>query len=630
MDNDEQLQSELSNDGNEKIEGNFRVCESKSEFHIDNTDRMLKDDCESSMEMDEINQRLNTIIDNGPWIVNNKPMVMQKLDPNVNLDRTEPNTLPLWIKLMNPPLEAWSKKGLSALASRIGSPLIMDAMTTSMCNQGIGRLDYARVLVEVNANKGLEYHIDVMYRNGEQFVKKVRVEYDWKPPMCSYCIVFGHTNSKCPRVVSQSEHVQDKAKDNEDFSNKEKKRQKNKKDDVTVEENLEKNDNHDSYKTPIKNIWNVNASVIKNVRNTANKFAVLQEINKESLSMKLSKKEKEEVGKIMSMCVEDGRRYENGDVAEQFMKHFEGFLGINPTITKLKEEDAYLFGNKITEEEANSPDGFTSKLCKPKDQGGLGFKSLELWNKTLLVKHLWNVASRKESLWVKWINVVGEHMRYRIGDGKSNSVWHDNWNNETSLSNVISKKEIFYVGFSDHDKISDVMDGKAKKKLYTQDMLSKWYPSKVFECSLCKKEPDSHDHLFFNCKYAQRCGRSLTEELKCLKSKRCDRVVLRHVIIFGDYYSVEGMILKIAISDGLVSYNYGVLCEDKLKGAQFGAKTKTFEDYYFLTTYAVSNKEDMTYRRQLFTRKRVLSIPNTAYPFATICRVQLDKYTKIQ
>ncbi|GKB64967.1 hypothetical protein Tco_0921153 [Tanacetum coccineum] len=129
-------------------------------------------------------------------------------------------------------------------------------------------------------------------------------------------------------------------------------------------------------------------------------------------------------------------------------------------------------------------------LCKPKDQGGLGFKSLELWNKTLLVKHLWNVASRQESLWVKWINVVklkkmsvwditadskdswgwkcllklrtwvSEHMRYRIGDGKSNSVWHDNWNNETSLSNVISKKEIFYAGFSDHDKISDVMDGK--------------------------------------------------------------------------------------------------------------------------------------------------------------------------
>ncbi|GJW93082.1 RNA-directed DNA polymerase, eukaryota, reverse transcriptase zinc-binding domain protein [Tanacetum coccineum] len=50
--------------------------------------------------------------------------------------------------------------------------------------------------------------------------------------------------------------------------------------------------------------------------------------------------------KIMSVCAEDRIRYENNDVAEQFMKHFEGFLGIDPAITKLKEEDAYLYEKK--------------------------------------------------------------------------------------------------------------------------------------------------------------------------------------------------------------------------------------------------------------------------------------------
>ncbi|GKA00334.1 zinc knuckle CX2CX4HX4C containing protein [Tanacetum coccineum] len=52
------------------------------------------------------NQGLQTVIEIGPWIVNNKPMVVQKWDPSINLDRTEPCTLPLWIKLMNQPLEA--------------------------------------------------------------------------------------------------------------------------------------------------------------------------------------------------------------------------------------------------------------------------------------------------------------------------------------------------------------------------------------------------------------------------------------------------------------------------------------------------------------------------------------------
>ncbi|GKF34519.1 hypothetical protein Tco_0107719 [Tanacetum coccineum] len=51
--------------------------------------------------------------------------------------------------------------------------------------------------------------------------------------------------------------------------------------------------------------------------------------------------------------------------------------------------------------------------------------------------------------------------------------------------------------------------------------------------------------------------------------------------------------------------NYGVFCEDMLKGAQFGDKMKTFEDYSILTTYAVSKKEDMAYQRLDFTRKRV-------------------------
>ena len=44
--------------------------------------------------------------------------------------------MPLQVKFLNPPLEAWSNQGISALASRIGKPMIMDAMTTIMCEKG--------------------------------------------------------------------------------------------------------------------------------------------------------------------------------------------------------------------------------------------------------------------------------------------------------------------------------------------------------------------------------------------------------------------------------------------------------------------------------------------------------------
>ncbi|GJV32918.1 RNA-directed DNA polymerase, eukaryota, reverse transcriptase zinc-binding domain protein [Tanacetum coccineum] len=54
------------------------------------------------------------------------------------------------------------------------------------------------------------------------------------------------------------------------------------------------------------------------------------------------------------------------------------------------------------------------QVCKPKDKGGLRIKNLSLWNEVLMAKHLWNVATMKESLWVKWIHEV------RL---KGNSIW---------------------------------------------------------------------------------------------------------------------------------------------------------------------------------------------------------------
>nr|GEX92367.1 RNA-directed DNA polymerase, eukaryota, reverse transcriptase zinc-binding domain protein [Tanacetum cinerariifolium] len=122
-----------------------------------------------------------------------------KWDPSVILDRKEPNTLPLWIKLVSLPLEAWSNAGLSALASRIGTPLIMDTMTIRMCNKGVGSLGCARVLVEANADKGLEDHIDVLYKRKDN--------------------VFGDSESKCPKLSKTEEKGKESMKDlDEDMS----------------------------------------------------------------------------------------------------------------------------------------------------------------------------------------------------------------------------------------------------------------------------------------------------------------------------------------------------------------------------------------------------------------------------
>ncbi|PWA79382.1 zinc knuckle CX2CX4HX4C [Artemisia annua] len=101
-------------------------------------------------------------------------------------------------------------KGISALASRVGKPVIMDAATAIMCQVGVIRGGYARVLVEVQAHKELPTKIDVLYKNSLNEVigtKIVQVAYCWKPPSCKRCGVFGHNDDSCPKLVDSNNGI---------------------------------------------------------------------------------------------------------------------------------------------------------------------------------------------------------------------------------------------------------------------------------------------------------------------------------------------------------------------------------------------------------------------------------------
>ncbi|PWA61167.1 hypothetical protein CTI12_AA374640 [Artemisia annua] len=210
-------------------------------------------------------------------------------------------------------------------------PLIMDAVTTRMCNQGVGRLGFARVLVEVNACKGLEDSIDILYKSredGKQFVKQLKVEYDWKPPLCSYCKVFGHSFEKCLKRERTEEQVKQNKKDGEGFTqanarkNTQNKEQRNApqqkpKEKVAatqkvykpVEKPAEKqnantgnnNEHNKAPQTSQGRTWNVNKEVVQVVRTTANRYSALanqeeeQAMNQEEIGENMTEKDKETV-----------------------------------------------------------------------------------------------------------------------------------------------------------------------------------------------------------------------------------------------------------------------------------------------------------------------------------------------
>ncbi|GKF85796.1 zinc knuckle CX2CX4HX4C containing protein [Tanacetum coccineum] len=105
---------------------------------------------------------MNFVIEQSSWMVNGRPFVVQKWDPAVCIEKADPCKIPIWIKLLNVPLKAWSTRGISALVSRLGRPIMMDNVTASMCYKGTCRAGYARILVEVDAKKGLQSQIEIL------------------------------------------------------------------------------------------------------------------------------------------------------------------------------------------------------------------------------------------------------------------------------------------------------------------------------------------------------------------------------------------------------------------------------------------------------------------------------------
>ena len=120
-------------------------------------------------------------------------------------------------------------------------------------------------------------------------------------------------------------------------------------------------------------------------------------------------------------------------------------------------------------------------LCKPKLEGGVGFKDLCKFNEAMLVKHIWRLTHDTDSLFYKvfkakyfpngsvfearfatgsfaWKNIlhsknlIERNARWRIRDGKSIRIFQDAW-----LPNSNEGRILFHRGVLASDAIADVL-----------------------------------------------------------------------------------------------------------------------------------------------------------------------------
>ncbi|GKC86577.1 RNA-directed DNA polymerase, eukaryota, reverse transcriptase zinc-binding domain protein [Tanacetum coccineum] len=119
----------------------------------------------------------------------------------------------MWIKMYNVPLKTWNTKGISAIASRVGKLVIMDQVTADMCHNRVGRIGFARVLVEIDTTKGYTDKVKILYMDAEKKVKRrkfIDVEYAWKPLVYSHCVVFGHGFKACKKRIKSDIELEKK------------------------------------------------------------------------------------------------------------------------------------------------------------------------------------------------------------------------------------------------------------------------------------------------------------------------------------------------------------------------------------------------------------------------------------
>lgn len=131
------------------------------------------------------------------------------------------------------------------------------------------------------------------------------------------------------------------------------------------------------------------------------------------------------------------------------------------------------------------------EVCMQKSEGGLGLKSLHIWNEALMAKHLWNVISNKDSLWVKWVNgqwlkgdsiwvskpnqdnswswrqilslrdKVRNFVIHKIGNGKKCFFWFDKWHERGPMCNLINYASLVHSSMDMKIKVADLVNNGA-------------------------------------------------------------------------------------------------------------------------------------------------------------------------
>ncbi|CAN7134885.1 unnamed protein product, partial [Brassica rapa subsp. narinosa] len=167
-------------------------------------------------------------------------------------------------------------------------------------------------------------------------------------------------------------------------------------------------------------------------------------------------------------------------------------------------------------------------VCLPKDEGGLGLRRFQVWNKTLILRLVWLLFSESGSLWVAWHKqhnfnssyhfwsqvesptqswswrcilrsrpVAAQFLVSEVKNGSKTSFWFDNW---SPLGPLIK-----CIGADGPRRLRLSIDATVSNACNTSGWLARlanWGMQIPTTCCLCTTAVETRDHLLISCQYA--------------------------------------------------------------------------------------------------------------------------------
>nr|GEV90011.1 hypothetical protein [Tanacetum cinerariifolium] len=125
---------------------------------------------------------LEAVLEGGPWLIRKSPIILKKWSMDTRLLKEELTRIPIWVKLHDVPIQVFEEDDISLIATS----------SFSLC------------LIDVNSEADLVDIVTICIPSltGDGFTKEtICVEYEWRPPRCDLCKIFGHVHDHCPNKM---------------------------------------------------------------------------------------------------------------------------------------------------------------------------------------------------------------------------------------------------------------------------------------------------------------------------------------------------------------------------------------------------------------------------------------------